>query len=137
MQQRTVRRRCGDEGSERQRVLAAEFGPDRFAVGIDDPTRLLLVADCGGEVVGHVTGTVAEGSPMRPVKVATLVSLYVRPSHRRGEIGARMVAQFSAWAQEVGAELAEVTAYFSNADAIRFYERNGFASQSVTLRTAL
>lgn len=74
---------------------------------------------------------------MRPVKVATLVSMYVQPAHRRGRLGARLVAQFSAWAKEAGAELAEVTAYSSNADAIRFYERNGFASQSVTLQTAL
>ena len=51
-----------------------EFGPERFAAGMEDPTRLLLVADCGGRIVGHLTGTVAEGSPMRPVKVATLVS---------------------------------------------------------------
>ncbi|KAF5999714.1 GNAT family N-acetyltransferase [Streptomyces sp. WAC00263] len=114
-----------------------EFGPERFAAGIDDPTRLLLVADCDGQVVGHLTGSVAEGSAMRPVKVATLVSMYVQPTHRRGGLGARLVAQFSAWAKEAGVELAEVTAYSSNADAIRFYERNGFASQSVTLRTAL
>lgn len=113
-----------------------EFGPERFAAGLDDPTRLLLVADCDGEIVGHLAGAAAEGSAMRPVKVATLVSMYVQPAHRRGGLGARMVAQFSSWAREVGAELAEVTAYAGNADAIRFYERNGFAGHSVTLRTA-
>lgn len=74
---------------------------------------------------------------MRPVQVATLVSMYVRPAHRGGGLGARLVAQFSAWAKKKGADLAEVTAYSSNADAIRFYERNGFTSQSVTLHTAL
>ncbi|AZQ40054.1 GNAT family N-acetyltransferase [Streptomyces cyaneochromogenes] len=114
-----------------------EFGPERFAAGIDDPFRVLLVADCGGQVVGHLAGAVAEGSAMRPARVATLVSMYVQPDHRRGGLGARLVGQFTAWAKEVGAEQAEVTAYSSNADAIRFYERNGFASQSVTLRTSL
>ncbi|MEU1408935.1 GNAT family N-acetyltransferase [Streptomyces sp. NPDC005728] len=114
-----------------------EFGPDRFAAGMADPTGLLLVADCAGEVVGHLTGTVAEGSTMRPVKVATLVSMYVRPAHRRDGLGARLIAEFSAWAKQAGAELAEVTAYSSNAVALRFYERSGFARQSVTLRTTL
>ncbi|MFF9607435.1 GNAT family N-acetyltransferase [Streptomyces sp. NPDC014684] len=113
------------------------FGPERFAAGIDDPTRLLLVADCGGQIVGHLTGAVAEGSAMRPVKIATLLGMYVQPAHRRGGLGARLVAQFSTWAKEAGAELAEVTAYSSNSDAIRFYEQNGFASQSVTLQAAL
>lgn len=74
---------------------------------------------------------------MRPVKVATLVSMYVLPAHRHGGLGARLATQFFAWAKETGAEPAEVTAYSGNADAIRFYERNGFTSQSVTLRTAL
>ncbi|MCL8017561.1 GNAT family N-acetyltransferase [Streptomyces sp. AS02] len=114
-----------------------EFGRERFTAGIDDPTRLLLVAASDGQVIGHLTGSVAEGSAMRPVKVATLVSMYVRAGHRGGGTGALLVARFSAWAREVGAELAEVTAYAGNAEAIRFYERNGFASQAVTLRTAL
>ncbi|MFI9564429.1 GNAT family N-acetyltransferase [Streptomyces rishiriensis] len=114
-----------------------EFGAERFAAGLGDPTRLLLVADRDGEIVGHLAGAAAEGSAMRPVKVATLVSMYVQPVHRRSGLGERMIAQFSAWAREVGAELAEVTAYSANADAIRFYERNGFANHSVTLRTAL
>ncbi|UIX28919.1 hypothetical protein [Streptomyces sp. GQFP] len=36
-----------------------------------------------------------------------------------------------------GAEHAEVTACAGNTDAIRFYERNGFAPQSLTLRLSL
>lgn len=74
---------------------------------------------------------------MKPVKVATLVSMYVQPAYRRGQVGGRLVSEFFAWAKQVGAGQAEVTAYSSNAEAIRFYERNGFASQSVTLETAL
>ncbi|MGW2052234.1 N-acetyltransferase family protein [Streptomyces sp. NPDC001858] len=114
-----------------------EHGPQRFTAGIADPSRLLLVADCGGEVVGHLAGVVGEASAMKPVKVATLVSMYVQPAYRRGQIGGRLVGEFFAWAKQMGAGLAEVTAYSSNAEAVRFYERNGFASQSVTLETAL
>ncbi|WP_217199956.1 GNAT family N-acetyltransferase [Streptomyces buecherae] len=113
------------------------FGHQDFAAGIDDPNRLLLVADHGGQVVGHLTASVAEGSAKRPARTATLVSLYLRPAHRRGGLGARLVGQFLAWAKEAEAELAEVSAYSSNTDAISFYERNGFTSQSVTLRTPL
>lgn len=65
-------------------------------------------------------GSVTEATAMRLVKSATLVSMYVRPEHRRARSGAGLV-----------------TAYAANADAIRFYERGGFAPQLVTLRQAL
>ncbi|MFE6821938.1 GNAT family N-acetyltransferase [Streptomyces sp. NPDC057690] len=114
-----------------------EHGPRRFADGIDDPDRLLLVADRDGEVVGHLTGVLAEASAMKPVRIATLVSMYVQPAHRGEQIGARLVREFTAWAKQKGARSVEVTAYASNTEALRFYERNGFAAKSVTLETAL
>lgn len=112
-------------------------GAERFAAGIDDPARLSLVAERDGEVMGHLVGTVAEGSAMRPVKLATLHSLYVRPPHRGTRAGAGLVAAFLDWAREQGAQLAEVTAYAANADAIRFYERNGFGPHTLTLGQSL
>ncbi|MFI8303028.1 GNAT family N-acetyltransferase [Streptomyces sp. NPDC085927] len=60
----------------------------------------------------------------------------MQPARRGGGLGARLVARFSAWVKEVGAEPAEAAAYSSNTDALRFYERNAFASHTVTLRTA-
>jgi ribosomal protein S18 acetylase RimI-like enzyme len=63
--------------------------------------------------------------------------MYVQPAYRRDRIGRRMVDEFLAWAKESGAGSAQVTAYSSNAEAIRFYERSGFATQSVTLEAAL
>jgi GNAT superfamily N-acetyltransferase len=116
-----------------------EHGAERFASGVGDPTRLLLVAERDGEVIGHLAGTVADGSAMRPVKVATLLSMYVRPAHRRTRTGARLVDAFLAWAREQGAQQAQaqVTAYAANGDAIRFYGRNGFGPHSVTLGLSL
>jgi ribosomal protein S18 acetylase RimI-like enzyme len=115
-----------------------KHGPQRFSSGLTDPSRLLLVADGDdGEVVGCLAGTLVEPSAMKRVKVATLVSMCVRPAYRRDRIGGRMVDALRAWAKESGAGSAQVTACATNAEAIRFYERNGFASQSVTLEAAL
>ncbi|MFE0332356.1 GNAT family N-acetyltransferase, partial [Streptomyces sp. NPDC058960] len=80
-----------------------QHGPQRFATGIDDPNRLLLVADCDGEVVGHLVGALRDTSAMQPVKVATLVSMYVQPAFRRGRIGGRLVTEFIGWAKDAGA----------------------------------
>ncbi|MHC3467245.1 N-acetyltransferase family protein [Streptomyces sp. 7R007] len=114
-----------------------EHGAASFAAALEDPSRLVLAVDCGGQVVGHLVGSLTEPSARRPVTSATLVSMYVRPEHRRARAGARLVAEFLDWARRQGAEHAEVTAYAANVDAVRFYERNGFGAMLLTLRQAL
>ncbi|MES5817539.1 GNAT family N-acetyltransferase [Streptomyces sp. RG80] len=114
-----------------------EHGAASFAAALEDPTRLVLVVDRETRVVGHLMGSVTEATDRRLVKSATLISMYVRPEHRRARAGAALVGEFLAWARREGAEEAEVTAYTANADAIRFYERGGFTPQLVTLRQTL
>lgn len=115
----------------------AEHGPAWFAGALDDPDRLVMVAEAGGRIIGHLSGRLSGPTPMRPITVATLGSIYVRPAHRGRKIGADLVAEFRAWARHHGARYAGVTAYASNEAAVRFYERNGFAARSVVLETAL
>ncbi|WP_327721107.1 GNAT family N-acetyltransferase [Streptomyces sp. NBC_00490] len=114
-----------------------EHGAAAFAAALEDPERLVLVVDHQGRVVGHLMGSVTEATARRLVKSATLVSMYVRPEHRRARAGAALVTEFLDWARGQGAEEAEVTAYAANTDAVRFYERGGFAPQLVTLRQTL
>ncbi|WP_280874873.1 GNAT family N-acetyltransferase [Streptomyces pseudovenezuelae] len=114
-----------------------EHGAASFAAALEDPARLVLAAECDGQVVGHLMGSVSGPTDKRLVISATLISLYVRPEHRRARAGARLVGEFLDWARREGAEHAEVTAYSANADAIRFYERNGFGAMTLTLRQSL
>lgn len=114
-----------------------EHAAESFAAALDDPARLVLAVEHAGRVVGHLMGSVTEATAMRLVRSATLVSIYVRPEHRRARAGADLVARFLVWAREQGAEQAEVTAYAADTDAIRFYERGGFAPHTLTLRRAL
>jgi len=114
-----------------------EHAAASFASALDDPARLVLAVEHASAVVGHLMGSLTEPTAMRPVKAATLISVYVRPAHRSSGAGALLVDTFVRWAGEQGAEHAEVTAYAANTDAIRFYERNGFAPQSLTLRLSL
>ncbi|MFL6075941.1 MAG: GNAT family N-acetyltransferase [Mycobacteriales bacterium] len=113
-----------------------QHGHLRFTETIGDPDRLILVADAAGEVVGHLTGALSEGTAYRPVTVATLASLYVRPTHRSGGVGADLVRAFRDWARDRGADRVAVTAYAANAAALRFYQREGFVPHTVTLETA-
>ncbi|MFC8343058.1 GNAT family N-acetyltransferase [Streptomyces sp. NPDC057280] len=114
-----------------------EHGAESFTAAVEDPTRLVLVVDHDGQVVGHLMGAVSGPTDRRLVSSATLISMYVRPAHRRARAGARLMGEFLAWARDAGAEQVEVTAYSANTDAIRFYERNGFGPQLLTLRRTL
>lgn len=114
-----------------------EHGARSFAAALDDPARLVLAVEYDGQVVGHLMGSVTGPTEKRTVTSATLVSIYVRPEHRRARAGDRLVEEFLDWARRQGAEHAEVTAYAANADAVRFYERGGFTAMTVTLRQSL
>lgn len=121
--------------------------PDReaeagFADKLDDATALILVADAGADagvdgVVGHLSGRIGEPSSIRPIRIATLVSLYVGPAYRSSGVGADLVDRFLAWAKQRGADRAAVSAYATNDGAIRFYERHGFAPHTVVLEQPL
>ncbi|MBE4733912.1 MULTISPECIES: GNAT family N-acetyltransferase [Streptomyces] len=130
-----------EDGGERDPSLNVDWprlhGAEAFAAALRDPGRLLLAAVHDGEVVGHLSASMAGPTSMRPVGSATLMALYVRPEHRRARVGARLVDTFLAWARERGAAHAEVTASAGNADGIRFYEREAFRAQALTLRLNL
>jgi GNAT superfamily N-acetyltransferase len=106
-----------------------------FAEGITDPNQLILVVDAEGEIAGHLTGVLSGPNAARPIAVATLVGMYVFPEYRGHGIGALLVEAFRIWARGQGADRISVTAYASNAAAIRFYEGQGFNPRSLLLET--
>ena len=75
--------------------------------------------------------------PIRPLAVAELISMYVRPAYRRLELGGQLVEVFFDWARKQGAARASVSGYASNDGAIRFYQRQGFEPRTVILETDL
>ncbi|MDX2694800.1 GNAT family N-acetyltransferase [Streptomyces ipomoeae] len=130
-----------EDGGPRDTSLNVDWpkqhGAEAFTAALQDPARLVPAALYDREVVGHLSGSISGPSAMRPVVSATLMALYVRPEHRRGRVGARLVEAFLEWAREQGAAQAEVTASVVNVDGIRFYERERFRSQALTLRLNL
>lgn len=79
--------------------------------------------ECGG----------AAPSEVRPVRVAVLVSMYVSGEWRSSGIGRRLVGSFKDWARQQRADRISVGAFASNDDAIRFYQRMGFAPLKLIL----
>ena len=114
-----------------------EYGRRHFADLLGSGRGVCLLAEASGVPVAYLAGYVRERSPLRPVAVAELESMYVREDARGRGIGARLAGAFLGWAGMRGAERASVTAYASNERAIRFYERMGFRPRGFTLERGL
>lgn len=115
----------------------AQHGRASFEALVTDPTRLGLLAFAGDDLAGGLMGSWPELTPYVRLREARLNSLWVLPEHRGAGVGAVLVEGFLAWAREVGAPYAVVTAYAENPTAIRLYGRHGFEDHTVTLRTRL
>jgi GNAT superfamily N-acetyltransferase len=96
----------------------------------------LFVADVDGQVVGVLQVLICESPPERllvPRYYASIDDLVVRKSWRRQGIGRALMARAEEWARERDLERIELGVWEFNADAIRFYERLGYVTQSRTM----
>ncbi len=120
-----------EDGAARDRLRNSGWpkahAADYEAGNLADPDMLVLVAEHDGTVIGHLTGGFYAASVMWTAARADLVSLHVMAPWRGQNVGARLVGRFKSWAKDRGAVQLRVTAYTANQDAIRFYQRQGFA----------
>lgn len=108
---------------------AAEFFQARLS-----GDGVCLVAERDGELVGCLMGALSEAvSYRRPTPMAELETLFVRPEIRGGGVGRRLMSAFADWVNEHGAARLTVRVSAANRDALRFYEREGFAAYDVVL----
>jgi ribosomal protein S18 acetylase RimI-like enzyme len=112
-------------------------GHEYFGGLLTGPTTRCWLAEVDAAVVGSLVGRIKRESTVRPVRVAELESMYVRPEYRGAGVGTALVAEFFEWARARGATRAAVIAYTANDRALAFYARNGFTSTSVHLELGL
>lgn len=106
---------------------------EHVASTLADPAMLVLAAEAGGAVVGHLTGALLAVSPMWTAPRAELFSMHVMAPWRGQGIGSRLVGRFRDWAQDRGVVQLRVSAYTANEGALRFYQRHGFTPLDTTL----
>lgn len=94
------------------------------------PISLDLGAFDGNCMVGFVSATLWNESFMvKDVKTVCLDNIYVRPSHRRRGIAAKLFAQVERWARERGAVRLELHTWDFNQGAIAMYREMGMTPQ--------
>jgi dTDP-4-amino-4,6-dideoxy-D-galactose acyltransferase len=104
---------------------------DLFALWIGKSARgwadVTLVAETDGVCAGYITGHL-QGSG-----AATIGLAGVAPAGRRRGCGRALVAALAAWLASRGVATMRVTTQGSNAPALAFYQRAGFAVSGIAL----
>jgi GNAT superfamily N-acetyltransferase len=108
---------------------------------IEDPDAgLLLLAELDGELVG-VTAASFQLAIHTAGRYALLQDLWVKPEHRSGSIGRRMLEELCVQTRALGMPRVEVglpSEDFSKLEATRaFYTRNGFKPLGPRMRRVL
>jgi GNAT superfamily N-acetyltransferase len=111
-----------------------EYSPDKCkAIGaeiLDNPYIVGLVSEIGGEIVGFYLGVIQE-QYFSNVLTSSDLLLYVKPEHRNGMSGLRLIKAYTKWAQEMGVsdehiQLAQ-TADIAPEAVDRLYRKLGFS----------
>ena len=114
--------------------VATQLSAERFAGYLEDPDRLLLVDDPGGDapLVGYTMAVLAEPSAadvarsIRSRPTAELSKCYVREDQQGRGVARALLARTLELAAERGAAGMWLGTNTANVPAQRFYERAGF-----------
>jgi diamine N-acetyltransferase len=95
-----------------------------------------FIAEDGGQIVGYLWIRMHRSPPIHllvPRCIAEIDTLVVAETYRRAGVGRALVMRAQEWAVEQGADEIRLIVYEFNQDAIRFYERLGFATSRRTM----
>ncbi len=102
--------------------------------GLDDPERLLLVAEHQGHVLGFVHVLIKPTPPVFPrPRTGFVTDLAVSAGHRRGGIGRALVQAVRGWCAEQGLEDLGLGVAVRNPAGLAFWSAMGFEAWTQTM----
>lgn len=96
-----------------------------------DPNNRLIVADVDGEIVGCMQLTAIPHLTFKGGIRMQIEGVRVKGTFRGRRVGAAMIEWAVASARKEGCHLVQLTSNKTRADALRFYERQGFEPSHV------
>ena len=115
-----------------------EAGETYFRKMISGETGACFVAESDKKLVGYVAGCVrSQIYTYDTVLRCELENIYVNEDTRGSGVGKKLVAAFSEWCKEQGAQSMILDAYYQNEDAIKFYEACNFRPYTLRLEKPL
>ncbi len=119
---------------------ATENGADLYAQSIrdrlGDPTARVLVAENGGEVVGYVSGIIADITTelFLPLRCGFLADIYVSQAYRRKGLGRELVERLCLWFRDQEVAHYEWHVSAKNRAALAFWRALGGETTILRMR---
>ena len=105
---------------------------------INDPLVYLVVAEQEGQLIASGYARIREAKPyLRHESYAYLGFMYVVPECRGKGVNAKIIEALNQWSRSKGLTETRLEVYFRNENAIRAYEKAGFAAHMVEMRMPL
>jgi GNAT superfamily N-acetyltransferase len=102
---------------------------------ITSPAAMVVVAECGSEVIGSGYARVENAKPYRSYRKYTYLGfMYVVPEYRGKGINRSILQALEAWSVSQGVTEMRLEVYAENAGAIKAYEKAGFRPTVVEMR---
>lgn len=103
-----------------------------FKDDVSNPDKFCVFAMLDGEAIGYLVGGENNYS-WRTNRRGEIYHMAVSPVHRSHGVGTILVNEFKKWCLGKGLTHIAATAYFADAKARAFYERQGMVSIDTTL----
>ena len=103
----------------------------RFAALLTEARVRVLVADAGGELLGHSTFGTSRDADVAP-EVGEVRSFFVSPATWRQGVGGKLMGAALAGLADLGFEHATLWSFEANERANAFYESQGFERDGAT-----
>lgn len=105
-----------------------------FKKAIIDKDKSAFVAVSDKKIIGYLICVIQKVESYRTLSsIAELENMLVEEEFRGQGIGSMLVKEFIKWAKSKGISKIKVLTYAENSEAIKFYQKNGFESYSLTL----
>jgi GNAT superfamily N-acetyltransferase len=125
--------RCRELLAAARQEAGTRRGGDRLPAGdlVTGPTRLVLVGEFEGAVVGLAAGH------LRPPHVGWVDCCYVEPAARQVGVGGALMAALLGWFAERGCTDVDAVALPGDRETKQLYEAAGFSARLLVLHRPL
>lgn len=126
-------------GPPRSRAESWGRRREQYEQWLESPDSFALLAERDGEGVGYAMVHVRNGSPTWPLgeRAGEIETLSVLPGERGRGTGTALLEAVRGELGELGIAELSLLAISTNHDAIRFYERHGFATHALWMRAGV
>lgn len=103
------------------------WSTDDYRAEVDNESSVMLVAECGGDVIGFVIGRLVASTRLNSEFDAELLNIGVRPNEQLSGVGKQLLEHFLHAVRKKGAADVWLEVRESNTIARKFYEKAGFS----------